>query len=328
VSTRRAFIATVTGGLLVTPLAAHAQQPRKVYRLGYLQTNPRAQAEHLLKALEAGLRERGYVVGRDIVIEYRFADGKGERLSDLAAELVRLKVDIIVVWGTSSALAAKQATTTIPIVMASVGDPVGSELVASLARPGGNLTGLSSNAAETEGKRLELLKELMPKASRVGVFWNPTNSFSALALKQTQRAAEGLRMKVIDVRVRGTDDFPGAFATMTRERPDALIVQPEVILLSHMTLILEFATKNRLPAVYGYREFVDAGGLIFYGPSWPDLFRRAATYVDKILKGATPGNLPVEEPTKFELVINLKTAKALGSSIPPALLRRADEVIQ
>ncbi|MGZ3318797.1 MAG: ABC transporter substrate-binding protein [Isosphaeraceae bacterium] len=327
-TTRRAFVGTLAGGLLAAPLVAGAQPTKRIYRLGYLQTNPRAQAEHLLKALEEGLRERGYVVGRDIVIEYRFADGKGDRLADLAAELVRLKVDIIVVWGTPSALAAKQATTTIPIVMASVGDPLGSELVASLARPGGNLTGLSSNAVETEAKRLELLKELMPKASRVGVFWNPTNSFSALALKQTQRAAQGLRIKVIDVRVRGTDDFPGAFATMTKERADALIVQPEVILLSHMTRILEFASRSRLPAVYGYREFIDAGGLMFYGPSWPDLFRRAAIYVDKILKGAAPGDLPVEQPTKFELVINLKTAKALGLTIPPSLLQRADEVIR
>ena len=327
-TTRRVFLGTLAGGLLVAPGAAGAQQPTRVYRLGYLQSNPRSQSEHFLKALEDGLRERGYVVGRDIVIDYRFADGKAERLPALAAELVGLKVDIMVVWATPSALAAQQATTTIPIVMASVGDPMGSGLVASLARPGGNITGLSSIAADTEGKRLELLKEVFPKVSRVGVLWNPDNPLSALILRQTQRAAQNLRVRVLPVRVHGEGDFEEAFSALVKDRAEALIVQPEVLLLSNMNRILDFATKRRLPAVYGYREFVEAGGLMFFGPSWPELFRRAATYVDKILKGARPAELPVEQPTTFELVINLRTAKALGLVIPPAMLRRADGVIQ
>jgi putative ABC transport system substrate-binding protein len=265
VTTRRVFLGTLVGGLLAGPRGAAAQPSRKVYRFGYLQSNPRAQTEHFLKALDEGLRERGYVVGQDIVMEYRFADGKPERLPAQVADLVRLKVDVIVVWATPSALAAQQATTTIPIVMASVGDPVGNVLVASLARPGGNITGLSAITVETEAKRLELLKEILPKVSRVEVFWDPDNPFSALVLRQTQIAAQELRIRLLAMRVRAAKDFKEAFVPMTRERVEALVVQPEVLLLSNMTQILEVAARSRLPAVFGYREFVEAGGLMSSG---------------------------------------------------------------
>jgi putative ABC transport system substrate-binding protein len=315
-------------GLLAAPLATDAQPHAKVPRIGMLMPVSADIAATNIDAFRQGLRDLGYVEGQNVAFEYRYAQGKDNLLPDLAAELVRLKVDVIVTWGTLPAQAAKQATTTIPIVMAAVGDPIGPGIVPSLARPGGNITGLTSLAVDTEAKRLQLLKEVVPKASRVGVFWNPANPFSALALKQTQVAAQELRMKLLVVGVRVADEFEDAFAAMTRERPDALTVQGEVFLLDHKTRILNFAARSRLPAMYGFREFVDAGGLMFYGPRWPDLFRRAAVYVDKILKGAKPADLPVEQPTRFELVINLKTAKALGLKIPQSVLIRAVEVIQ
>jgi putative ABC transport system substrate-binding protein len=314
--------------VLAVPLAAAAQPQAKVPRIGMLMPVSADIAAPNIDAFRQGLRDLGYVVGQNVAFEYRYAQGKDNLLPDLAAQLVRLKVDLIVTWGTPSALAAKQATTTIPIVMAAVGDPIGPGIVPSLARPVGNITGLTSIAVDTEAKRLQLLNEVVPKASRVGVLWNPANPFSALVLKQTQVAAQELRIKLLVVGVRVADEFEDAFAAMTGERPDALTVQGEVFLLNHKTRILDFVARSRLPAMYGFREFVDAGGLMFYGPRWPDLFRRAATYVDKILRGAKPGDLPVEQPPKFELVINLKTAKALGLTIPPSLLIRADQVIE
>jgi putative ABC transport system substrate-binding protein len=250
-------------------------------------------------------------------------------LPSLAAQLVQLKVDVIVTAGTPGGLAAKSATTTIPIVLAALGDAVGAGLVSSLAHPGGNVTGLSALSPEVEGKRLQLLKEMLPRLSRVAVLMNPANPVTPLIWKQTQAAAMSARVTVQAVEVRAADAFERAFALITKAKPDAMIVIADrPFLISHRARIVSFAARSRLPAVYTFREFVQEGGLAVYGPNFPDMFRRAATYVDKILKGANPANLPVEQPTKFELVINLKTAKALGLTIPPSLLGRADEVIQ
>ena len=304
-----AFIVTLAFGILLAPLAAEAQQGGKAFR--------------------QGLRDLGYVEGQNIAIEYRWAEGRFERLPDLAAELVRLKVDVIVSVVTQASLAAKNATRTIPIVMVAAGDPLGSGLVASLARPGGNVTGPSSMLAELAGKELELLKETVPNVSRVAVLWNPANAvWQAQMLRATEVAARALGLQLQLLEARGPDELEGAFAAMTRERASALLVQVDVIFALHARRIADLAAKRRLPAMYGSREHVEAGGLISYAPNVPDVFRRAATYVDKILKGAKPADLPVEQPTKFELVINLKTAKALGLTIPQAVLIRADEVIR
>ncbi|RPH54073.1 MAG: ABC transporter substrate-binding protein [Acidobacteria bacterium] len=274
------------------------------------------------------LRDLGYVEGQNITIEFRSSEGKYERLPDLAAELVRLKVDVIVAPANENVVVARQATRTIPIIMAGSFDPVESGLVASLARPGGNVTGLSFRAPEIEGKRLELLKEIAPRVSRVAVLSNPTNRAIHSSLAEVEVAARSLRVQVQILEARGPDEFQGAFAAMTRERAGALLVFPDGMFLLHRTRIADLAAKSRLPAMYGVREFVDAGGLVSYAPSLRDNLRRAATYVDKILKGAKPADLPIEQPTKFELVINLKTAKALGLTIPQSLLARADQVIE
>jgi putative ABC transport system substrate-binding protein len=326
---RRTFIAILAGSLLATPLAAEAQPKAGVPRIGYLGNSSPSLESDLVDAFRQGLGEFGYTEGQNITIEYRWAEGKYDRFPDLVADLVRLKVDVIVTAGTPGALAAKQATKTIPIVMAVAADAVGAGLVASLARPGGNVTGSTTIVQELEGKRLELLREVVPRLSRIAVLWNPANSVQPIILKQTQLAAPalGLRLEPI-VGVSGVRELEGAFATISRARPDALILLADRFLLAERTRIVEFAAKRRLPTMYPYREMVKAGGLMSYSPSYPDLFRRAATFVDKILKGAKPGDLPVEQPTKFELVINLKTAKALGLTIPPSLLQRADEVIQ
>jgi putative ABC transport system substrate-binding protein len=337
VTTRREFIGTLAGGLLAAPLAAEAQQAGKVYRIGYLSPSSPSDPERLaspfgergLAAFRQGLRELGYVEGQNFVIEHRWAEGKFERLPDLAAELVRLKVDVIVSVVTQATLAAKNATRTIPIVLVAAGDPVGSGLVASLAHPGGNVTGPSAMYADLAGKQLELLKETVPRVSRVAVLWNPANAaWQAQMLKATQVAAPALGLRVQLLEARGSDELEGAFVAMTRERASALLVQVDVIFALHARRIADLAAKHRLPAMYGAREHVEAGGFMSYAPNVPDLFRRAATYVDKILKGAKPADLPVEQPTKFELVINLKTAKALGLTIPQSVLARADEVIQ
>jgi putative ABC transport system substrate-binding protein len=275
-----------------------------------------------------GLRDLGYVEGRNITIEHRSSEGKYERLPDLAAELIRLKVDVIVVPATRNVVVARQATRTIPIVMAGTADAVGFGLVASLARPGGNVTGISTLGPEVVGKQLALLKEIGPRISRVAILGNPANDGYARVLEELKPVARSLGMSVQILNARRPDDFEPAFTAATREHAGALFVFTDGMFLLHRTRIVELAAKHQLPAMYGTSEFVDPGGLMAYGPSMPDGFRRAATYVDKILKGAKPGDLPVEQPTKFELAINLKTAKTLGLTIPPSLLLRADRVVE
>jgi putative ABC transport system substrate-binding protein len=325
---RRTFIGVVAGGLLAAPLAAEAQQAAKVPRIGFLGNSTAALEANLVGPFREGLRDLGYVEGRNLLIEYRWAEGKYERFPALIAELIALKVDVIVTAGTPASLAVKKATTSIPLVMVAVGDPIGVGLVASLARPGGNSTGLTSIAPELEGKRLELLREVVPKLSHIAVLWNPDNPFHVGSLKETRAAAQVLGIKVQLLGVRVSEDFPAAFAAILRERPGALLVLADRLFLHNRARIVEFEAKHRLPGVYAYRELVEAGGLMSFGPSYAGMHRRAAYYVDKILKGAKPADLPVEQPTKFELMINLKTAKALGLTIPQSLLQRADEVIQ
>ncbi len=327
---RRRFIEVIAGGLFATPFAAEAQQAAKVARIGYLSTTL-AGSPLLREAFHQGLRELGYVEGSNVVIENRAAEGKLERFPALAAELVALKVDVIVVGNTLAALAAKQATRTLPIVFANASDPVTEGLVASLARPGGNVTGLSNLAPGLVGKRLELLKQTVPGVSRVAVLWQPGGSGGSMdkdMLTEAEVAGRALGVRLQFVEARGPEDFDRAFSDMTGARAGALTVLPIVMFFQERRRLVDLATKNRLPAVYPHREFVDAGGLMTYGPNLADLFRRAATYVDKILKGTKPADLPVEQPTKFELVVNLKTAKALGLTIPQSVLGRADEVIQ
>jgi putative ABC transport system substrate-binding protein len=322
-------MALVSGGLLAAPLAARAQQPAKVARIGYLATNL-AGNPHGREAFRQGLRDLGYVEGRNVVIEYRDAEGKIERLPALAAELVALKVDVIVTASTVAALAAKQATRTLPVVFAVAADPVTEGLVTSLARPGGNVTGLSFLAPELVGKGLEQLKQAVPGVTRVAVLWHPGalgKRTEKDSLKEAEVAARVLGVRLQVVEARGPENFDWAFSDMTKARANALMVLTSSMFFGERSRLVDLAAKNRLPAVYTWREFVDAGGLMSYGPNLADLYQRAATYVDKILKGAKPGDLPVEQPTKFELVINLKTAKALGLTIPQSVLGRADEVI-
>jgi len=317
--------------LTLAPLAGEGQQAAKVPRIGYLALNP-GTSPHLREAFLQGLRDLGYVEGRNVVIEYRSAEGKPERFPALAAELVALKVDVIVTGGgTPTALAAKQATRTIPIVFASAGDPVADGLITSLARPGGNITGSSNLTPELVGKCLEQLKQAVPGVSRVAFLWQPGGAGEGTEkdmLKRAEVAARALGVRPQFVEARGPADFDRAFSEMTRARAGALTVLVGAMFIVAQRRLVDLAAKNRLPALYGLREYVDAGGFMSYGPNVADLFRRTATYVDKILKGAKPGDLPVEQPTKFELVINLKTAKALGLTIPPSLLQRADQVIE
>jgi ABC-type uncharacterized transport system substrate-binding protein len=325
---RRTFLAGTGVALLAAPLAVEAQQPGKVYRVGFLGNSTAALEGNLVGPFREGLRDLGYIEGRNILIEYRWADGKYERFPALIAELAALKVDVIVTAGTPAALAVKKTTPSIPLVMAAVGDPIGVGLVASLARPGGNVTGLSAIAPELEGKRLELLREVVPKLSHIAVLWNPDNPLHAGSLKEIKTAAQVLGIKVQLLGVQVSEEFSAAFAAILKERPGALLILADRIFLHNRARIVGFEATHRLPGVYAYRELVEAGGLMSLGPSYAGMHRRAATYVDKILKGAKPADLPVEQPTKFELVINLKTAKALGLTIPPSLLGRADEVIQ
>ena len=313
---------------LLTPRAAEAQQAGKVYRIGFLGNSTAALEGTLVGQFREGLRDLGYIEGRNILIEYRWADGKYERFPALIAELAALKVDVIVTAGTPAAVAVKKTTPSIPLVMAAVGDPIGVGLVASLARPGGNVTGLSAIAPELEGKRLELLREVVPKLSHIAVLWNPDNPFQAGSLKETKTAAQMLGIKVQLLGVRFSEELPAAFAAILKERPGALLVLADRIFLHNRARIVGFEVSHRLPGVYAYRELVEAGGLMSFGPSYAGMHRRAAYYVDKILKGAQPSDLPVEQPTKFDFVINLKTAKALGLTIPPSLLLRADQVIE
>ena len=320
------LIVTFALGLLLAPLAADAQQAAKVPRVGFLTLG--SPPSPYFEALREGLRGLGYVEGRTITIEPRFAEGKVEKLADHATELVRLKVNVILAVGGASVQAAKNATSTIPIVMGFSGDPVEARFVVSLARPGGNITGLSFLSSELAGKRLELLKEVTPGISRVAVLSNPDHPGEQFDWRQAQAAARVLAMALQYVVVRGPKDFDNAFATMSRERVNAILVFPDALTLSHRKQIAEFAVKAQVPMISGWREFTDAAGLMSYGPSLRDGLRRAATYVDKILKGAKPADLPVEQPTRFELVINMKTAKALGLTIPQSMFIRADEVIQ
>jgi putative ABC transport system substrate-binding protein len=329
------LVVTFALGLLAAPVVAEAQQPAKVPRIGFLgtsSTNPH------YEALRQGLHEFGYVEGQNVAIERRYSEGRAERLPDLATTLVRLKVDVIVVDACGAPLnAASQATSTIPIVVAACNDDlVATGLISSLARPGGNITGLSELTPELGAKRLELLKEAVPRVKRVAVLWNPTYSerfstnfrFWSSDWTEMRAAAQVLGMTLQSVEIRGADDFDTAFSAMRRERADALIAFSDPLVVFHGRRIADLAAKSRLPAMYPSREVVDAGGLMSYGPSISDMFRRAAVYVDKILKGAKPADLPMEQPTKFELAINLKTAKALGLSIPQSLLIRADQVIR
>jgi ABC-type uncharacterized transport system substrate-binding protein len=322
-------IVTLTLSILATPLAANAQPAEKVHRIGRLSPGlPESGPD--LEAFRQGLRDLGYVEGQNLVIKSRYAEGKFERLPDLAAELVRSTVDVIVaIGGTAATRAVQHATHTIPIVMAGGSDPVGDGLVASLARPGGNTTGLSNLSAEVPGKRLEILKETVPQSTRVAVLANPANPNHASAMHNLTGAAQALGLHLHIVELRSPDELDAAFAAMTRAGADALFVQGEPLLLDGLRWrIVDLAATSRLPTMYSWRMYVDAGGLMAYGPSLPDMHRRTATYVDKILKGAKPADLPVEQPMKFEFVINLKTAEALGLTIPPILLFRADEVIR
>ena len=326
---RRAFIGVVGGSILASPLAAETQQVGQVYRIGYLSAGSISATPRNREAFRQGLRELGWVEGQNIVIEYRYAEL--DRLPSLAAELVSLKVDVIMTQTTIAALAAKQATRSIPIVFGAVSDPVATGLVASFARPGENVTGSSFFAPELVGKSMELLKEAVPGVNPVAILWQPT-AFAAPQGKALLKAAEvaaqtlGVRLQVVEAR--GPDDFERAFTEMTRARANALVVLTSATFPVARRSLVELAAMTRLPAIYPFREDVEAGGLMSYGPSVSDLFRRAATYVDKILKGTKPADLPVEQPTKFELVINLKTAKALGLTIPQTLLLRADQVIE
>ena len=325
---RRTFLSALTGSLLAAPLAAGAQQVGKVSRIGYLSAGSDTANPRVREAFRQGLRELGWVEGQNIIIEYRWAEGRFDRLPDLAAELVRLKVDVLVAAPTPAALAAKNATGTIPIVGMSLTDPIGLGLVASLARPGGNVTGVSySVGAEIFGKDLELLKEVVPRVRRVAVLSNPASPARPLTISNVKDAARSLGLQLQLLEARGPRDFDGAFAAMAKERVGALLVVTDPAFIPHRARLVDLAVKNRLPSIFTQREDAEAGGLMSYGPRLSDLHRRGATYVDKILKGAKPADLPVEQPTKFELVINLKTAKALGLTIPQSLLGRADEVI-
>jgi putative ABC transport system substrate-binding protein len=308
-------------------LTAGAQQQARIPRIGILFASSASAQSARVEAFRQRLRELGYVEGKNIFIEYRYADGKPELLPDLAAELVGLKVDVIVTVPQST-LAAQKASQTIPIVFALHPDPVGTGLVSSLARPGGNITGLSLMVPDLDGKRLELLKEAFPKITRVAFLWQSTGPRGNLALTEVEAAAKALRVKLLSLPVQGLDDFDSAFARAKRDGAQALITTIGGLIITQQRQVLDFAAKNRLPAMYPASEFVEAGGLMSYAASYTDLWRRAAEYVDKILKGAKPGDLPVEQPTKFELAINLKTARALGLTLPPALLVRADEVIE
>jgi ABC-type uncharacterized transport system substrate-binding protein len=314
--------------LLAFSFPVQAQQPKKVARIGFLSPVSASATALWHQAFRQGLRDLGWVEGKNLSIEYRYAEGRSDQLPDLAADLVRLKVDIIVASSGTDALAAQNATRTIPIVMASAGDPVAIGLVESLARPGGNITGLSQIAPELAGKRLELLKEIVPKLSRVAVFWNPQGRTSTVAWKEIQLPARELGIKLHSLEVRSSNDFDKAFDDATKAGAGALVIMPDPVFVTNLKRIADFAATSRLPSISHLTEFVDSGGLAAYGPDRSDMFRRAATYVDKILKGTKPADIPVEQPMKFELVINLKTAKQIGLTIPPNVLARADRVIK
>jgi putative ABC transport system substrate-binding protein len=322
---RREFLGALAAGLLGAP-AAEAQPTGKVYRIGMLERTPAATNAANLDGFRQGLRDLGYVEGKNLVIEYRSADGHDERFLTLAAELVRLKSDLILTRGTTAALAAKNTTVTIPVVILGVGDPVGQGIVASLAHPGGNITGLSAVVTELYAKRVQLLRDLVPRAARIAALFNMSNPALPSQWKEVEIAARSLGLQPQLLDVRKPEDLAPAFDAAIRHRADVLVVGLETLTLTNQQLIVDLAARHRLPAMYASTEF--AGGLVAYGVRYPDQYRLAASFVDKIFKGAKPADLPVEQPTKFELVINLKTAKALGLTVPPSVLGRADEVIE
>ena len=325
---RRDFMAMVGGAAATWPLAARAQQPAKTWRIGVLETiSPDLNAKNI-EALKRGLRELGYLENQNYVLEYRSADGDSERFPAFADELVRLRVDLIVTRGTPAARAAKSATESIPIVMAAIGEPLGTGVVASLARPGGNVTGLSGFVTELAGKRVELLKELRPGTSIAAFFSNMANPVVPPQWEVTQKAAQALGIEVSLLDVRSTDDIPAAFETAVARRVEALLFGIEAVVQANRQLIADLAARHRLLSIYPSREFVEAGGLMAYGVSYPDLYFRSAFLIDKIFRGAKPGDLPVEQPTKLEFIVNLKAAKAIGLTVPPLLIARADEVIE
>jgi putative tryptophan/tyrosine transport system substrate-binding protein len=321
---RRQFI-TVAAGAFACPLVVLAQQIGRMPSVAFFTAGSRSNA---LPVLVEALRQLGWIEGKNVRFELRYADNHLDRLPELAAGLVRLNVNVIVTAGTLAPQAAKQATTAIPIVMSSAGDPLRSGLVTSLARPGGNVTGMSLMVTDLGAKRLELLKELLPQISRVAVLWNAANPYPGLVFRETKTAAQTLGVEIQSLEVREPHDFDRVFAAAKRQLPDALITVEDPLTANYRNQIVDFAATNRLPAIYGMREFVEAGGLMSYGARISELYRRAAIYVDKILRGAKPADLPIEQPTKFELVINLKTAKVLGLTVPPSLIARADEVIE
>ena len=326
---RRLFLSTVTGGLLAAPLAAEAQQAGKVWRIGYLDYGPAARNAAYVDGLRQGLRDLGWVEGRNIATEVRFAEGKTDQLPTLAAELVRLKVDVIVASTTPAALAAQQATTTIPIVIGFTADPVGSGIVNSLARPGGNITGWTHSGLELRAKYLELLKEAVPDATRVGVLWNPANPVHQPSLKIIEGAAQKLKVKLRLAGVRDPQKIEPAVSELMEKRVQALVVFPDGMFQTQTPLLISLAARYRIPTLYGLREYAQLGGLMAYGANIAEMHRTlSASLVDKILKGAKPANLPVAQPTKFDLLINLRTAKAIGLTIPSSLLARADQVIE
>ncbi len=325
---KRRSIFVLLAALVMSLPAAARPAAAKMYRIGFIGNSTPALEANLVGPFRDGLREHGYVEGRNLVIEYRWAEGNYARLPALAGELIASKVDVLVAAGTPAALAVKRATTTVPMVMVAVGDPVGTGLVASLARPGGNLTGLVSIAPDLEGKRLELLREIVPKLSQVSVLINPANPYTASSAEQIRAAAQALHLKVHFANVRTGRELDQAFEAIAGEHADGLIMVADRIFLHNRAKIAGFATRHRLPGVYAYSELVDAGGLMSFGPSYPGMHRRAAYFVDRILKGANPADLPMEQPEKFELIVNLKSAKAFGLTIPQSVLLRADRLIQ
>jgi putative ABC transport system substrate-binding protein len=325
---RRAFFALAGSAMVAWPLATRAQQPAKIHRIGILETVSSSLNAKNLDALRRGLRELGYVENQNYILEYRSADGHGERFPVLAGELVRLHVDLIVTRGTPAAQAAKNATETIPIVMAAIGEPLGVGVVASLARPGGNVTGLSAFVTELAGKRVELAKELWPGSSTVGLLHNMGNPVVPPQWEETKKAAKVLGIEAVLLDIRNRDDISRAFEAANARHVDTLMVGIDALIQENRQLIADLAANHRLAAIYASKEFVDIGGLMAYGVSYPDLYFRSATFIDKIFRGAKPGDLPVEQPTKLELIVNLQAAKALGLAVPAALLSRADEVIE
>jgi len=323
---RRAFLAALASGLFAAPLADGAQPAGKVWRVGYLGISAVSPADPIWEAFRIGMREHGYTEGQNLIIERRYAEGREERYPSFVAELLALKVDIILTTSTQAALAAKAATSSIPIVLVGVQDPERTGLVASLGRPGGNVTGISNQLLEVQAKQYQLFKEALPRLARLGVLWNPTNEASALAWRETENQARALGMTAISGAIASPAELEPTLAAVAARRPDGLYVS--LTMTPYRQRIIEFALSRRLPTLVSDRRWASSGVLLTYGPNLPDIWRRCAVYIDKILKGAKPADLPVEQPTRFELVINLKTAETLGLTIPPALLARADEVIQ